>query len=303
MSSGERFPAADLTVIVHRRREDGRMVAEYAFGGSARVFAKLYPEPEAGRAVYRIHDELWRNGFGAGSPYRVPEPLGFIDEPAVVLLRPVTGDTLAATKAESREAFEDGVTRAARWLAALHSSPVALGPRETVADSMSRLRRRAEKAAASCPQLADVFRSSLAELATRRATGGESGVVQTHGRYHAAHVLVSPQYITAIDLDRAALADPAKDLGEFLHGLRAIANVRKKRGDTADDACETFLAEYAGHRPAALSELSFYWSYSVLWTLLRLAFKDRPARKRWGERVAFLKAEFDAVPRRAAAWL
>lgn len=49
------------------------MVAEYRFSESRRVFAKLYPESEAGRDVYRIHDELCKHGFGPGSIHRVPE--------------------------------------------------------------------------------------------------------------------------------------------------------------------------------------------------------------------------------------
>jgi hypothetical protein len=40
------------------------MVEEYRFSESRRVFAKLYPEPEAGRDVYRIHDELCKHGSG-----------------------------------------------------------------------------------------------------------------------------------------------------------------------------------------------------------------------------------------------
>jgi hypothetical protein len=303
VSGGENRPRdGTFELSVHRRRADGRAVAEYGFPGPIRVFAKLYPDPPAGRAVYRIHDELWRNGFGADSPNRVPEPLGYIEEHAVVLLRPVAGNSLVVTELEGREAFDDGVSRAARWLAALHSSPVRLGPRETVEHSMSRLRRRAENAAASRPDLEDVFRNALAELPTRYSASSQTEIVQTHGRYHAAHVFVSPQCITAVDLDRAALADRAKDVGEFLHVLRVIANVRKQN-DRADDACERFLDEYTRYLPAALSGLTFYWSYTVLWTLLRLALKDRPARKGWTERVEFLRAEFDDVPRRTRAWL
>jgi hypothetical protein len=52
-----------------------------------------------------------------------------------------------------------------------------------------------------------------------------------------------------------------------------------------------------------LAALASYWSYSVLWTLLGLTFKDRPARPGWKERMEFFQAEFDDVPRRAAAWL
>ena len=297
-----RPPRSSFELTLHRRREDGRAVAEYTFDGSIRVFAKLFPDDAAGRAVHRIHDELCKHGFGPGSPYRVPEPIAYLGEDGVLLVQAAAGDNLAATEAVDPEAFREGVTRAAGWLAALHSSPVAVGPRETVADGVSRLERRVAKAIAACADLEDVFRAALAELEGRCAAAGNSGAyVQTHGRYHAVHLFMAPQCVTAIDLDRAALADPAKDVGEFLFVLRAIATARRDTDVAADDSCERFLDEYARQQPAPLSGLSFYWSYSVLWALLRLALKDRPSRRGWAERVELLRAEFDSLPRRVAA--
>jgi hypothetical protein len=302
VSGGKRRPPRSrFGPTLHRRREDGRAVAEYSFEGSVRVFAKLYPHDAAGRAVYRIHDELCKHGFGAGSPYRVPDPVGYIDEHAVVLLRPAPGDNLAAMLSVDREAFQEGVTRAASWLVALHSSPVRVGPRVSVADGAFRLARRAAKAAASRPDLENVILQALAELRRRCPTAEPRAVAQTHGRYHAGHVFVAPQCVSAIDLDRAAVADPARDVGQFLHALRSTGLKTGTVEPAIEDVFEAFLGEYVPHRPASMSELAYYWSYCILWTLLGLAFKDRPARRGWKERVEFFQAEFHDVPRRAAA--
>jgi hypothetical protein len=74
VSGGESAPpGATFSVTVHRLREDGRAVTEYRFEDGSRVFAKLYPDDAAGRAVSRIHDELCRHGFVPGSIHRVPE--------------------------------------------------------------------------------------------------------------------------------------------------------------------------------------------------------------------------------------
>jgi hypothetical protein len=288
-------------LAIHRRREDGRAVVEYSFEGSVRVFAKLYPDDAAGRAVYRIHDELCKQGFGPDSPYRVPEPVGYLEEHGVLLLRPLGGDNLAATHTLNGEAFPEGVTRAARWLVALHSSPVRVGPCVTVAHDALRLARRAAKAVACRPDLEDIIREALAELARRCPTAEPRAPVQTHGRFHAAHVHLTPLCVSAVDLDRAALADPAKDVGQFLHALRSMRIKTGVMDYTVEEARAAFLDEYVRHRPAALSELTYYWSYCILWTLLGLTFKDRPARRGWKERVDFFQAEFHDVPRRAAA--
>jgi aminoglycoside phosphotransferase len=295
-------PHSSLGMTVHRSRADGRVVMEYRFGDSTRVFAKLYPDAAAGGDVHRIHDELCKHGFGPGSIHRVPEPIAYLDEHRVLLLRPAPGDELAAIRTIAPEAFPVGVTQAARWLVALHSSPVKTGPRLTRAQAAARLALRAARATACRPELEGVIRDSLAELERRRATGDDAGAqVQTHGRYHAAHVFVAPQCVTAIDLDRAGLADPARDVGEFLHGLRAVGAKSGIVDDAIDDACESFLGEYLRGRPVARSGLAYYWSYGVIWMLLGLAFKDRPARPGWKQRIVFLRAEFHDVERRAAA--
>ena len=302
---GERRPPRPrFELTVHRHREDSRAVAEYRFEGRNRVFAKTYPDAATGRDVYRIHQSLCNRGFGPRSLYRVPEPIAYLDEHGVLLLRPTPGECLAGMETRDRERFEGGVTRAARWLVALHASRLRLGPHASFAPDTFRLARRAAKAAACRPDLGNVIRDALTELGTRYVTAAELGAsVQTHGRFHAGHVFVGPEHVTAIDLDRAAVADPAKDVGEFLHGLRSIGARTGIVDSAVEDACEAFLGEYVQHRPAALSELTYYWSCSVLWTLLGLAFKDRPSRRGWKERIEFYRAEFADVPRRAAPWL
>jgi hypothetical protein len=114
---------------------------------------------------------------------------------------------------------------------------------------------------------------------------------------------VAPECVTAIDLDRAAQADPAKDVAQFIHGVRSIGAKTGIVGEEVEAACARFLAEYVPPTPVAPSGLAYYWSYSVLWTLLGLTFKDRPDRPGWEKRMEFFQAEFDDVPRLAAAWL
>jgi hypothetical protein len=304
VSSGDKFPAANFTLTVHRRRTDGRMVAEYGFGERTRVFAKLYPHTREGARVHQIHDRLWSEGFGALSRNRVPEPLGYLEDVGVLLLRAAPGGCLAGTEARDWHAFREGVALAARWLAALHTSSLSVGPREEMADGALRLARRVERAAARLPDLAELFRNALTELASRYDTAAESSiVVQTHGRYHAAHVFIGPESVTAIDLDRAALAEPAKDVGEFVAGLNSIKTLGVVDDRRVDDMSRLFLAEYIRHGPGVPHALSYYWSYCIVWALVRQAFKDRPERRGWRRRVDYLRSEFDAVPRRVADWL
>jgi hypothetical protein len=283
-------------VTVHRRRLDGRLVAEVAFGPSDRVFAKLYPDVAAGALAYGVHKRLWSHRFG-GERFRVPEPLAYLPDHGVLLLRAAPGEQLT-------EGSLEGVRRAARWLAALHASGVDLDASEDAAQGVLRLARRATTAAASRPELREVFCGLLEVLAERygRTVGGTERA-PTHGRFSAEHVYVSAEYVTAVDLDRAALADPARDVGELLHRLRWRAG-KKRHGVPAevDAAGDAFVGEYLRSSRFGLSTLEYHWSYSVVWTLLVLASKDRPG-KGWEERSGFLLAELDAISGRAAALL
>ena len=66
---------------MHRIRGDGRRaVAEYGFEGPIRVVAKLYRNSSEGSAAYDVLCGLWRQGFGPGSPHRVPEPIAYLDD-------------------------------------------------------------------------------------------------------------------------------------------------------------------------------------------------------------------------------
>jgi hypothetical protein len=297
-----RPPTFDVTI--HRNRVDGRFVAAYSFGGSVGAFAKLYPDRAAGREVFGIHAGLRAGGFGAGSTTRVPEPIAYLDDDGILLLEPAAGERLGELPLTDWRAFMEGSVRAARWLAALHTSGLALGPREDVGDGQLRLARRVEQATALQPQFGELLQATARELAARRGTMGEaSEPVQTHGRYHCAHVFVAPGTVTAVDLDRAAVADPAKDVGEFVAAASSIRRLGLVDDSAVDAACAQFVAEYVRHVPAVPHELPYYWSYCVAWALVRQAFRDRPTRRHWRERVDFLRHEFEAVPSRAAAWL
>jgi len=285
-------------VTVHRRRPDGRLVAELEFGPTSRVYAKLYRDVVSGAQAHAIHKRLWERGLGAGPIYRVPEPLAYLPDHGVLLLRAAAGEQLSSL-APSRTL--DGVRRAARWLAALHASDVELDASEDPVQGVLRLGRLAASAAASRPELEEVFRGLLEILAERyEGVAGRAELAPTHGRFSAEHVFIAPEAVTVVDLDRAALADPAKDVGELLHRLRWDAGKRGRVTEAIDEAGEAFVREYLRSSRFGLSTLAYHWSYSVVWTLFVLASRHRPG-KGWDERSAFLLTELAAVPARVEA--
>jgi hypothetical protein len=296
--SSARRRVADLGVTVHRRRPDGRLVVEYRTGRT-RIFAKLYPDASSGAAAFSVHRALWSAGLCAPSPHRVPEPLAYLADHRVLLLGPAAGVQLGRT---ARPPNLADLRRTARWLARLHSSRVDLGVTEDDAEGVLRLARRAVTAAAVRPEIEEVARTLLETLSVRYARCGGSERAPTHGRFSLEHVYASSRHVTVVDLDRAAIADPAKDVGELLHRLRWRAGRRDRAPAEVEDASAAFVRQYRRHSPHGLVGLEYHWSFSVVRTLLMLASTRTPG-KGWDERSAFLLGELDRIPARVAALL
>jgi hypothetical protein len=281
-------------VAVTRHRPARGNVVEYRFDGGPRIFAKLYADAAEGLSSYRILRSMWAVGFGPQSVYRVPEPLAYLAEHRALLVAEAPGECLLEFKGRPRDAWESGLQAAARWLARLHASPAELGPREEVAQGAFHLVQRVADAVALRPELGAEVVHLAETLADRAAVAsGPRSRVQTHGRYHPVHVFLALDCVTVIDLDRAARSDAAKDVGEFLHRLRADVVKARLGVEAADWATQTFLEEYERSGGADLAALPYYWSYCVLRTLLGTVRRGGKEK-----RLDFYRSEFHAIPRR-----
>jgi hypothetical protein len=262
------------------------------------MIAKLYAEQAKGHAVHAIQSTLWERGFGAGSRYRVPQPIAYLPEHGILLMHAAPGESLRGVPLLNWDRFKEGLVEAAGWLGALHRWPYSVGPVADVADDFSRLERLEGEAAACRPNEAELFKGASNELRRRYDSIGTPGMrVQTHGRYHIDHVFLAPGCVTVVDLDRAAASEAARDVGEFLHRLRwEIARMRLGKA-AMHEATEVFLAEYIRHSDHDLPGLLYYWSFSILTALLGSVCEPRPSGRHGEKKLRHLRREFDRVPR------
>lgn len=280
-------------------RPGDRAAVEWVRGEGPPLVVKIYPDRMEGAASYGILAALWREGFGPGSPFQVPEPLLWSATHAAIVMRRARGRCLADWT-PSEAGWLEGMRAAARWLARLHASPLRVGPCDERSRAAERLARRVSKAVECHPELARLLRRHTDELMTRSPTM-ELAHSQTHGRYHSGHVFVDGSAVTVIDLDRAAPAAPAKDVGEFIHRTRAEVFKRGWTSRAADEATQAFLGEYVLDGLASLDGLTYYWSESLLSTLLHAVRKRHLNEETWRARIAFYAQEFDRVPERVSA--
>src|SRR6266516_1086091 len=264
-------PAACRTHLV---QNDGTGPATlfYDVKGAGRVFAKLYRD-DSGQHAYRVLTTLWRDGFGETSRYRVAQPLAFIPELNLMLVRGAPGREVAS--ATTDEELAAGAREAARWLLQLHSSPIRLGePRYPWEVYHKLLHRRAKEAAARKLKLQ---------------------LVQAHGQFRHIHVFLAEDAVTVIDLDRCRPGDPARDVGEYIHRMRTKRYKASGGKSRAEQATQAFLEEYGAELPQNLLNLPFYWGYHNLVSLWRFMKGTAPDQPGYSGLVDFYLSEFETA--------
>ena len=248
----------------------GRLTLRYDFDLGQTIYAKLYTD-ELGAHSYQVMKELWDGGFDGDSRFQVPEPLAFLPEHNLVLMRGVLGYPLVgALNGQGPLELIQGCRDAARWLAAFHRSSIRVGEPESDWDSLKifRVCVRLMKAAAARPEERDALLDFMHALKARvRELPEKRLVAQTHGRYHHEHVFINGNEIAVIDLDRSRPTDPAKDVAEFVRVLRMSAFRSHKDMKRANEATDAFLDEYLTQIPEVAASLPYYWS-SFLWLSL-----------------------------------
>jgi Phosphotransferase enzyme family len=273
----------------------GRLTLRYVFDPENVVFAKLYDD-ELGAHCYQVNRELWKTGFDQSGRYRVPQPLGFLAEHALLLMRSVPGMPLgAAFDGDLSVDLVSGSTEAAEWLAALHLSALHVGRPDTDWDSLKlfRMTTRVIKAVAARPEKMDMVRELLAMLENRvKMLGANRYSVFTHGRYHHDHVFLSPEATSVIDLDRCRPSDPAKDAAEFIRVLRLSAFKEGLDMKRAELATSAFLTAYLAKVPQTAESLGCYWATFVFHSLLGGLKKSRnKGEKKWEQLEEFYVRE------------
>jgi hypothetical protein len=290
-------PCLDCSTTVLQNTGTGRLTLRYTFGPTV-VIAKLFSD-HLGAQSFDTTVRLWNSGFSRDSHYQVPEPLAFLPDVNLVLMREVPGIPLAtALEPDRRQELVGYCCKAAHWLAELHRSSPLFGKVETEVQSLKlfRLAGRLVKAASLRREQLDMLRDLLDAISARiLRLSSRRALVQTHGRYHHDHVFLSDAVTAVIDLDRCCPSDPAKDVSEFISVLRTASFKRGVDIGCIEKATEAFLREYLSAVPEAeATVVGCYWATAVFHDLLGGIKKCRAKGNRsWEEIQAFYLAEIN----------
>jgi hypothetical protein len=260
------------------------------------VYGKAYPERTRAACVHELMHRLCDEAFAGASGLRVPRPLGFEPDLALVVYAPIVGvplDRLAATPE-----LLVALGGAARWLAVLHRSPLQLDRTLDVAHEMTNARiwaglvsRRDPRAGAAAGWLADALQSGRPAVETR-------GPI--HKDFHYGHVIVGDG-VGVVDFDEVRLGDPNFDLAHFAANLYLLAVRTGAPPATRDRWLDEFLAAYSGAtgwEPSA----GFGWfaAYTCVKIAKQMATGRGPRPRPAGDARS---AQIDLVLREGLAWL
>lgn len=180
------------------------------------------------QAVLKVHDaQRYARAVSSAAAIRsngflgVPRLLGRADRHRVVALEWLPGRPLAGALRDGGPS-RDAVAAVGAALGALHAQRGALVLPVTPGDEVPGLLALARDIAFLCPPLAVRAQELAGRLAARLRQ--HDVIPQTiHGDFYAEQVLLTDDGVVIFDLDRAALGDPAADVGTFAAHLERDA--------------------------------------------------------------------------------
>jgi len=271
----------EASIVRHKRgrrcaiRYDVRTSANGTAASDVRFYGKVWASARGPR-VYETLKSLTQAG-GHGLP-RFPRPVAFFPDLGVMIQSEVRGlpivPSLLVGDRGVAEALADG-------LHALHASRACLPRRHLLADELAPLTDRTARLAGDAPELAPLAQACLAAVEGAAGRSWTWREMPIHRDLYHDQVVISPTGLGFLDLDDAAMGEPAVDVANFLAHLRLLA----LQDGTADEPLAEVEHAFRrrSHRLDAAMDARLVRMLEGA-TLLRLAEIHRPRAD--GDRVA-----------------
>jgi len=238
-------------------------------GGEQALALKVYAD-DFGRTVWRLAQAL--AGRDASEHDGVCVPTRYLPERRTLVFDWVEGPRLSEVVDERKIEL---LRRAARLVADLHRAPLVAVPPLTadmvVADTLDRCGRLRYR----WPSMAGPLESVLA-LVRKTANWLDLAVPRVvHGDLAAGQFLWTGTRLVLLDLDAAALADPAYDVGHFLGQLERRCVLDTSLPPHAREWLSCFREAYRSEMPGiSWRNVSFYQGLTLLRKMYTLCRRD-----------------------------
>jgi len=208
-----------------------RYVAQLVVDEQPKAALKVYTKSSYGIALGKI--QL----FASQTAFRTAPLLGHCDRHNLVVFEWLPGDRLFEMILNTGDDLR-GIGQVGASLGHLHSLTLNHLPVVTREAEVARLLEAASELGVVCPHLHQDAQRLARQIADRLVQ--EPGISRTiHGDFYAKQVLLDRNEPAFVDLDEAAIGDPASDLGRFTAHLEYVAVC----GDLAASRVERVSAE------------------------------------------------------------
>jgi DNA-binding response OmpR family regulator/aminoglycoside phosphotransferase (APT) family kinase protein len=251
-------PVDVLEVAVVRHRPGQRSTLRYDLVRSTaaqpeRIYAKTYASD---RAAERAH--LAFTSIAATDAIRVPEPIGWLPRLNLVLQARMEGKSATARLLAGDQGL---AARIADTAFALHTSAAKLdsahGRRHELAGLDKRLDRLPPALAARAQAHRAAAAAALVPLRWHRRP--------VHRDFHEGQILVDAAgRLGVLDLDDAALSEPAVDVARFLARLRLVGLKKRRLSAGVAAAARVFRTRYMSLDPGLDARLVYALEATML---------------------------------------
>lgn len=200
-----------------RHKPGRRAIVGYDLDSGEHLYGKTFAS-ERGPKVYRIAQRIC-SARAFGPDVALPEPVAYLADLKLLIQRTVAGEPV-------ERALRGGETRLAVRIAdalhRFHDSGLDLGRTHDLAKELSPLEMRTEAVVAHCPDL-----DELAWPLHERIEALENWPYRwrncpVHRDFYHDQVLIDEERLAVLDLDDAAMSEPAIDIANFAAHLRLL---------------------------------------------------------------------------------
>ncbi len=264
------------TIDLVRHKPGRRAILRYTLQSGERLYGKTFAS-KRGPKVYRITEQV-TSAHAFGPDVALPATVAWLPDEKLILQRAVPG-------APVEDLLCHGDTWLAREIATalhrFHTSGLDLGRVHDLEKEMSPLPRRAEETAGTVPALRDLAGQVLGRANALARQPFAWRLRPIHRDFYHDQVLVHAGKLAVLDLDDAAMSEPAIDVANFAAHLILLGAQRPKHARALDRVRETFLDRYRALDPALDHRLV---DVLIATTLLRISGIHAPRKD--GARVA-----------------
>ncbi len=239
-----------------------------------RFIAKQLSDFKKVRQLYNhlvsLRKSLWRlahsSNMHAGEenpqpPFLVPQPLGLLEKPPVILIEIFPGDNIKRLLPQLD--IEHTMFKLGQKLALFHQADKRVRKKVTYKNEINEVREALAGLRKEFPQWKDKLKKYF-EKFEKSCIFDVYSQALLHGSFRLNHVFLTNHQFALLDLDSLRVGPPAYDIANFLSSLYYLQAQERFPADVRKVISKSFLEGYASHAGWEILPEEILWFLSSL---------------------------------------